>query len=154
MIDPDPSALLAACGSPGWVSEVRDAAPYHDLDDLIAVGEKVWWAAGPQDWRDALAAHPRIGDRPPAGTQERREQSGAEDAAAETMAAIAAGNREYEERFGFTYVVRASGRSATEMLAMLHDRLGNDPDAELRVAAGQQWEITVLRLRQWDPTPA
>src|SRR5215210_196477 len=72
------------------------------------------------------------------------EQSGARDAAAETLDALAEGNREYEERFGFIFIVCATGKSAEEMLATLRGRLDNDAEAELRVAAGEQWRITEL----------
>jgi allantoicase len=153
VIAPTAADLLAACGSPGWVAAVGAAAPFTDLTELLAVGERTWWSLTEQDWKDALAAHPRIGDRPAAGTQEQREQSAAQDADVAVLEEIAAGNRRYEETFGFTYVVRASGRSAPEMLAMLQDRLGNDPLTELEVAAAQQWEITALRLhRRYEET--
>lgn len=120
--------------------------PFPNLPGLLARGEQVWWGLEPQDWREALAAHPRIGDRPPAGSQESREQAGADGADARTLAAIAVGNRRYEARFAMTYVVRASGRTAEEMLALLECRLEAEPGQEIRTAAGQQWEITSLRL--------
>ena len=139
-----PAELLSCNGSRAWVARMTALLP---VADPVAVGEQVWWSLGPDDWREALAAHPRIGDRPPPGTQEQREQSAVSTASDQVLADIAAGNLAYEQRFGTTYVVRASGRSAEQMLALLRQRLANDPATEIRVAAGQQWEITALRLR-------
>ena len=70
-------------------------------------------------------------------------------AAADTLARLASQNRAYEEKFGYIYIVCASGKSAGEMLDMLESRLGNDPHAELRIAAEQQRQITRLRLEKW-----
>jgi 2-oxo-4-hydroxy-4-carboxy-5-ureidoimidazoline decarboxylase len=113
---------------------------------LLEAASEAWSAVGPDDWREALAAHPRIGDRTPAGSQESREQSATAGADEAVLAEIAAGNLAYEEKFGMTYVVRASGRPAGELLAILRSRLGNAPADELAVAAEQQAEITALRL--------
>ena len=136
--------LLSCNGSRVWVDRMCEGWPWSDP---LGAGERIWWSLDPRDWREALAAHPRIGDRPPPGTQEQREQAAVETADREVLAQIVLGNQAYEERFGMTYVVRAAGRSAPEMLALLRSRLANEPAAELRVAAGQQWEITALRLR-------
>lgn len=138
--------LLACCGSTAWAAAMAAARPYPDLDALLARADEVWQRLGPDDWREALAAHPRIGDRPAPGTQEQREQSAVEQADSDVLSQIAAGNAAYEERFGMTYVVRATGRTAPEMLALLRERLAHDPDTELGVAAAQQAEITALRL--------
>src|SRR5215210_3114566 len=77
------------------------------------------------------------------------EQSGARDAAAETLDALASANREYEGRFGFIFIVCATGKTAGEMLALLRARVTHDPETELRVAAGEQWRITELRLKKF-----
>ncbi len=145
--------LLSCCGSRRWASEMAARRPFGDdlesdgLSHLEQVGATVWDALGPPDRMEALAAHPRIGDRPPPGSQESREQSAAQRASPETLAALVEANRAYEERFAMTYLVRAAGRSASEMLDLLHERLGNDRDAELVTAQAQQAEITRLRLR-------
>ena len=83
------------------------------------------------------------------GLHASREQSGVQCAEAETMSRLAVGNHAYEERFGYIYIVCASGKSAAELLAILESRLSNGPDAELRVAAGEQRQITRLRLEKW-----
>jgi OHCU decarboxylase len=138
--------LLRCCGSTAWAREMRARWPFTGLDDARAQGLAVWESLTEADWREAFAAHPRIGDRPPTGSQERGEQSLAEHADTAVLLEIADGNRVYEDRFGMTYIVRASGRDAPTMLAILRERLTNDPATELGVAAEQQWEITSLRL--------
>lgn len=146
--------LMSACASPAWVEVVAAGWPYADLPALVAAGRAAWEALPPEQWLLALAAHPRIGDQPPAGSQEVAEQAGAAGADAQVLADLRAGNAAYEQRFGWTYVVRATGRSAAQMLALLHERLACAPTDELRVAAGQQWEITALRLARLRGTGA
>ena len=136
--------LLGVCGSPAWVAAMLASRPWPD--GLEAAATEAWEGLGPDDWRDALAAHPRIGDRPPTGSQESREQSAAAGADVEVLDRIAAENVAYERKFGMTYVVRATGRSADELLGILRSRMDNDPVDELAVAAAAQAEITALRL--------
>lgn len=140
--------LRSLCGSTSWVQTVDAESPWASPEEFLQSCRRSWEALGPEDWLQALSAHPRIGDRPAAGSQERREQSAAEAAPEDVRAAIARGNADYDARFGFTYVVRAAGRSAQEMLALLEQRLRNDSKTELGVAAGQQWEITALRIQR------
>jgi 2-oxo-4-hydroxy-4-carboxy-5-ureidoimidazoline decarboxylase len=127
--------------------------PFEDVQSLLTAAEDTWWSLAPEDWREAFAHHPRIGEHQAASPQDDRargwsaaEQRGVADAGDETRAAIADGNREYERRFGHIYLVSAAGKSAPELLAILRSRLANDPDTELRVAAGEQAKITRLRL--------
>lgn len=145
---PTADELLACCASTAWARAVADRGPYPDLPALEAVASDVWWSLPAADWLEALAAHPRIGDRPPVGSQERAEQAAAATAPTDVLERIAVGNRAYEERFGMTYIVRAAGRTAEQLLVLLDARLRNHPDTELGVAAAQQWEITQLRLRK------
>ena len=147
--------LRACCGASRWVSGMVARRPHGTLADLLAAADEVWWSLGPDDWREALAHHPRIGEREAAVAQDARaaawsagEQAGAGAATADVRAALAVANREYEARFGHVYVVCATGRTADEMLAIARARLANDPDAELRVAAEEQLKITRLRLRK------
>jgi 2-oxo-4-hydroxy-4-carboxy-5-ureidoimidazoline decarboxylase len=97
------------------------------------------------DLDDAMAGHPRIGDRT-AGGASRREQSGVAGADPGVLAALADGNRAYEERFGHVYLVCATGRSAEELLDVLRTRLGNDPATERAVALGELTAINRLRI--------
>jgi OHCU decarboxylase len=119
--------------------------PYANDATLQEAADREWWKLHQDDWLEAFAAHPRIGDRS-GDDLARREQRGASDASAEIRRALGAGNREYEERFGHVYLVCATGRTAADLLADLRTRLSNDPERELRIAAGEQAKITALRL--------
>jgi allantoicase len=137
--------LRNCCGSSEWVRRMLAARPFAAMSDLMRNAEEIWNALTPDDWREAFAAHPRIGDR--SGSRwARQEQSGTASASSESMDALAAANSEYESRFGYIYIVCATGRSADEMLAMAWQRLENAPDEELRIAAAEQMKITKLRL--------
>jgi OHCU decarboxylase len=127
--------------------------PFGTLVRVLNEAEEIWWSLGPDDWREAFGHHPRIGEQAavahqgaPATAWSADEQRGAATAAEDTRQALAEGNREYERRFGHIYLVCATGKSAEEMLALLRQRLSNDPATELRVAASEQAKITRLRL--------
>jgi 2-oxo-4-hydroxy-4-carboxy-5-ureidoimidazoline decarboxylase len=146
-------ALLACCASVAWAGTVAAGRPYEDLDALLAASDAT---VRDLDWADvaeALAAHPRIGERVAAAGGggghagwSHREQSGVATAGAEAREALAAGNAEYERRFGHIYLVRAAGRSADELLALLYARLGNDEATERAVVRRELAEITGRRL--------
>ena len=138
--------LLACCASREWASGVAAARPFADAGALAASADAVWESLGPDDWLEAFAAHPRIGDRVDGSSPSAREQAGIGGAADGLLEALADDNREYERRFGHVFLISASGRGADELLAALRERLGNDPEAELRVAADEQRKITGLRL--------
>jgi OHCU decarboxylase len=121
--------------------------PFGEPATLLAAADEVWGDLGEEDRREAFAAHPRIGERATARWAS-SEQSASATAAYATLAELAEGNRAYEERFGHVFLIRATGRSAEEMLAALRERLGNDPATELAVAAEQQRQITALRLER------
>jgi allantoicase len=163
--------LLACCGSRTWAASMAAARPFAETTTMAATADRIWDALGPDDWLEAFAAHPRIGERhepgavaaPGAGRSERprgasrpadgevwseAEQAGVGDADTGVLAALAEGNREYERRFGHVFLISASGRKADEILAALHQRLDNDPEVELGVAAAEQRAITRLRLEK------
>jgi OHCU decarboxylase len=141
--------LLAVCHSRRWAERVAAGRPYPDLAALQRTADEVWTALEPADWLEALAAHPRIGERGGASPgSSSREQAGVATAGQDVRAAIASGNAEYERRFDHVFLISAEGRGAEEVLANLRDRLGNDPDTELRVAAGEHRRITRLRLER------
>jgi len=117
--------------------------------------DRVWWSLDSTDWLEAFRAHPKIGEKKAAVTQSEQaeawsaqEQSAIQNASSGTMAALAEGNREYEQRFGFIFIVSATGKSSEEMLTLLNQRLQNDPETELRFAAEEQLKITRLRLEK------
>jgi len=150
---PDEQAAeqLRACNaSPRWIAEVLAGRPYADVDSALDVAER---AARSLDWdevRQALDAHPRIGERVEGGSTEarwsRREQSAVGGTDARTQETLRAGNVAYERRFGHVFLIRAAGRSADEVLAELRRRLGNDPERERAEVAEQLAQITRMRL--------
>ena len=131
------------------------ARPFNNLDDLIADADRVWWSLEPQDWLEAFHSHPKIGEKKAAALTaveaqqwSEDEQSGIRDSEQQTLNELAALNKAYEEKFGYIFIVCASGKSSEEMLAILRERLENNTDVELRIAAGEQAKITELRLRK------
>lgn len=149
------SEFLKCCGSTRWARELTAARPFADVDRLFAEADGRWRSLNEEDWLEAFRAHPKIGEQKAAAVQSEQaqnwssqEQSGIESAAEVTKRALAAGNREYEERFGFIFIVCATGKTSEEMLAILNSRLRNDPRTELSVAAEEQRKITRLRLEK------
>jgi allantoicase len=144
--------LASCCASRAWVRRMAAGRPYADLDALLEAGDRASRELGPDDLAEALAGHPRIGERAAGASTEatwsRQEQASVADADAGVQAALAEGNRAYEQRFGHVFLIRASGRSAQELLAALRRRLGNDPDTEWGVVAEELREITRLRLER------
>lgn len=149
------AALLACCGSSYWAQRLAAQRPFRSAEDLFAAADELWWQLAREDWLEAFNRHPKIGERRPAdGAPEpsRRwsaeEQAGARDAAAGTLASLRQANLDYEARFGYLFIVCATGKTAEEMLALLRRRLQNDPGTELRIAAEEQRRITRLRLEK------
>jgi allantoicase len=138
--------LKKICGSSAWARQMAAARPFASWDDLVQKANEVWSALPDDALLEAFGAHPRIGERKPGWTAQ--EQSGVRTASDETLRAIADGNRLYEEKFGFVYLVCATGKSADEMLANLNERLTHDRETELRIAADEQRKITELRLEK------
>jgi len=141
------AALARCCGSSRWVAGMLVRRPWASTEALHADAGQVWRALGGADWREAFAAHPRIGGEGGDGWS-RQEQAQVGQAAADTRAALRAANDRYFERFGYIFIVCATGRSAEQMLALLQARLGNDPARELALAAEEQARITHLRLEK------
>ena len=145
--------LLKCCGSTRWAREMAAARPFADVEGLLNKADAVWHSLGQQDWLDAFHAHPKIGEQKAAATQSEQaqswsaqEQSGVQSASAATATALTAGNREYEQRFGFIFIVCATGKTSAEIVAILSERLQNDTETELNNAAEEQRKITRLRL--------
>ena len=145
------SVVLVWAAVPAWADAIVAGRPYASLDALTARASALadrWTVA---DLDEALAHHPRIGQRPvgpgASAAASRREQASMADAATEVTAAIAAGNQAYEERFGRVFLIRAAGRAPQQILAELQRRLGDDDETEAAEAIGQLAEIAILRLR-------
>jgi OHCU decarboxylase len=139
--------LLQCCGSREWATKLSRQKPFADADDFLQRADRTWLQLGEVDWLEAFAAHPRIGERTDSAVAQ-REQASALSASSDVGQALAVANAEYEARFGFIFIVFASGKSAEEMLELLSKRLGNDRDTEIKKAAAEQMKITRLRLQQ------
>jgi OHCU decarboxylase len=152
-------AMLACCGSKRWAEGMVALRPIGSVEALSEAADRVWGAMQEADWLEAFACHPRIGERQPAlaaanatarsAAWSHQEQSSASAASERVLAELAEGNRLYEQRFGFTYIICATGKSAGEMLAILKRRLASSREVELREAAEQQRQIMQIRLGKW-----
>jgi len=157
--------ILPCCGSRAWARGMVARRPVADEDTLLAASNETWRNLAPSDWMEAFASHPRIGESrtsAPSPVQSpsaqsltksadwsAQEQRNVADSDAALKNALADANREYEQRFNRIFIVCASGKSASEILAILQRRMANDAETELQEAAEQQRQITQLRLRKW-----
>lgn len=155
------AALTNCCAATAWVDAMLGWRPFVDDESLEAIAGKCWRRLGEADWLEAFAAHPMIGDvdslrekYAATKTTAAGEQAGVDAASEQTLADLAALNRDYAERHGFIFIVFATGKSAHEMLLILQERLDNPRDVELRNAADEQLKITQLRLRNLAESPA
>jgi allantoicase len=143
--------VRSCCASTAWAAALAEERPVADVDAMCDASERIILGLGWDEVLAGLAGHPRIGQAPSGKGREaassRREQSGVADDPV-LVQALVEGNRAYEQRFGHVYLVRAAGRSGQEMLALLHERLGNDDATEQDVVRRQLGEITSLRLRR------
>ncbi len=143
--------LLACCSAPAWADKVLAGRPYAAVQDMFRESDAAAASLTSAELAEALAGHPRIGDRAAGTTKSadwsRREQAAALDSDAQTRAALADGNRAYEQRFGHIYLVCAAGRPAAELLAVLRGRLANDDEQEWQVVRTELAKINQIRLR-------
>ena len=152
-------AMLGSCGSKRWAAAMVALRPIGGVVELSEAADRVWSTMQAPDWLEAFACHPRIGERKAAhaathamsrsAAWSRQEQSSAKTANELVLVELADGNALYEQRFGFTYIVCATGKTAEEMLAILRRRLASNRDAELHEAAEQQRQIMQMRLGKW-----
>jgi OHCU decarboxylase len=147
--------LLHCCAANRWAGALSEQRPFDSEEKLFEAADSVWSQMNEPDWMEAFAAHPRIGERKAEhgssrfATWSQQEQASTNAAEQQTLDALARCNLRYEEQFGFTYIICATGKSADEMLRILSHRLNNDRRSELREAAEQQRQITQIRLRKW-----
>jgi 2-oxo-4-hydroxy-4-carboxy-5-ureidoimidazoline decarboxylase len=149
--------ILPCCGSREWANRLAALRPFATADDLFAASDSIWSGLSQGDWGEAFESHPRIGERHAAtATAASLEWSAGEQAKAISSAegfdpaeALRDANRRYEEKFGRTFIVCATGRSADEILCILNGRMENNSAAEWLEAGEQQRQITQLRLRRW-----
>jgi OHCU decarboxylase len=147
--------LLKCCGSTRWAREMTEARPFANFEELCERADAVCESLNDEDWLEAFRAHPKIGEKKAAGEQSQQaqgwsaqEQSGITDAPQQTADELAQQNRDYEARFGFIFIVCATGKSPEDMLAILRSRIGNDRQDEVLIAAEEQRKITRLRLEK------
>jgi OHCU decarboxylase len=147
------SAFFDCCGSHKWAARMTAARPFTMLEDLFRSAEDIWFSLGPQDWLEAFAAHPKIGSKDTSTAQQHRsanwsagEQSGISEAEDAVLTDLKKANKLYEEKFGFIFIVCATGKSADEMLAICRARFGNSSQTEMQIAAAEQAKITEIRL--------
>jgi 2-oxo-4-hydroxy-4-carboxy-5-ureidoimidazoline decarboxylase len=140
----DRDQLLSCLSVPRWADEVLAGEPYADRAAVMARADEAARALTDEELDQALAGHPRIGER--GGAQSQREQAGVDPASGDTAARLAAGNAAYEERFGRVFLIRAAGRDAEAILVELDRRLGNDEATERAETVDNLRQIALLRL--------
>ena len=147
--------LQKCCGATAWVAQLNGQFPFSSLGALLEAAETIWQGLTEADWREAFTHHPKIGDV--AGLREKfastsawagQEQGAVAAATEETLRELAAGNAAYEQRFGYIFIVCATGKSAGQMLGLLRERLPHEPAREIGVAAAEQANITRIRLEK------
>jgi 2-oxo-4-hydroxy-4-carboxy-5-ureidoimidazoline decarboxylase len=139
--------LLRCCPSTAWVRAVAAGRPYGSADALFTAADAALAALDDHDLDEALAGHPRIGERS-ASSDSSREQAGVLNSDQGVLSALAEGNRAYEERFGHVYLVCASGRNGAELLGVLEERLHNDAETEAVRTRTELGKINRIRLAQ------
>jgi len=129
--------LRICCGAERWVSRMLARRPFGSLEAARAAAREEWFALSTDDWKQAFVHHPRIGDR--STLRARFGEAAAVSSARES-------NREYESRFGYLFIVCATGKTAEQMLQILRERLTNHPDEEMLIAAAEHAKICDSRL--------
>ncbi len=143
------------CGARQWVAHMADGRPFRSRDDLMTAADTIWQSLETSAWKEAFGHHPKIGDLDAlkkqfasTATWAEGEQSKIRTASDEILMKLAEGNKNYEEKFGFIFIVCATGKSANEMLSLLEQRIQNDASHELTIAAEEQRKITRIRLEK------
>jgi len=147
------TVFLQCCTSSAWVNQLASAIPYSDYEHLVNLANNVWQSLAEKDYLEAFEGHPKIGDvnslrAKYANTKALAsgEQGGVNHAPEDILQALSAGNNTYENKFGFIFIVCATGKSAAEMLSLLEERLPNDRHTELYNAAEEQRKIFHIRI--------
>jgi allantoicase len=153
--EPAMKALLDCCGARKWAEQMAAQMPFASAAQLLEAADKLWAGLQRDDWLEAFRHHPAIGEKQAKAKQSANalrwsagEQSASQKGPPEMLAALAATNREYHAKFGHVFLICAMGKSSGEILRNLQERLSNDSEAELRVAAEEQRKITRLRLEK------
>ncbi|MCC7528837.1 MAG: 2-oxo-4-hydroxy-4-carboxy-5-ureidoimidazoline decarboxylase [Candidatus Melainabacteria bacterium] len=147
--------LAKCCGASQWVEKMLARRPFHSFEELFSAADDIWFKLAAEDWLESFSHHPRIGDVDSlrakfASTASfcENEQKSVCQASEEVLHQLASLNDEYFEKYGFIFIVCATGKTAEQMLEILKRRMPNNIDAELKVAAGEQAKITKIRLEK------
>ena len=147
--------LFRCCGSSAWVEKMLSVFPVEDMIDLFQYAEDKWNECSEADWREAFDHHPQIGNSTTSHEEDKAsaawakdEQSKINEAADDVKQKLTEANRRYKEKFGYIFIIFATGKSAAEMLRILQDRSTNDHDEELVIAIGEQLKITIQRFKK------
>lgn len=145
--------LMRCCGARRWASQMAARRPYNTIESVLKMADDLWAKMDRADFIEAFSHHPKIGDVASlrikfASTSQwaSGEQAGVQSAGEDVLQRLADGNAAYEEKFGYIFIVCATGKTATELLELLEARLPNRPAVELNIAAGEQAKITRIRL--------
>lgn len=148
-------ALRKCCGSTAWVEAMGQIFPIPDMEALFEQASIIWYSLSEQDWREAFTHHPKIGDInslkekfASTSTWAAGEQAAVQGSSQAVLEALAEENTRYEEKFGYIFIVCATGKTAGEMLALLRARLPNEPAKEIKIAMAEQAKITQIRLEK------
>lgn len=142
------AGFFRCCGSRRWAERMAGSRPFTTETDVFTVASRLWLSLSEADWLEAFSHHPKIGETKPTSGWAAEEQAGAKSASSAVLAELAQLNETYRQKFGYVFLVCATGKSAEEMLGLLKARIGNTPDEEIRIAAGEQGKITHLRLEK------
>ena len=145
--------LFKCCGSTTWANRMIDLLPFRSVNDLKSKSDRIWWECNEEDWKEAFSQHPKIGERK---IEEKKftatkswaedEQSGVKLAEEKVITKLAEANLKYEKKFGYIFIVCATGKTADEMLDIVNERSNNNPMEEIKIAASEQNKITHLRI--------
>ena len=142
------------CGSSNWIQQMTQFLPFENIKQLMHQSQESWAACSEIDWLEAFSHHPRIGEKEieekfsSTANLANREQSGVKIASKKVISELAELNDKYFNKFGFIFIIFATGKCAEEMLTELQSRIKNDREKEMKIAAAEQIKITQLRLEK------
>eukprot|EP00455_Lapot_gusevi_P032474 TRINITY_DN35413_c0_g1_i1.p1 TRINITY_DN35413_c0_g1~~TRINITY_DN35413_c0_g1_i1.p1 ORF type:complete len:200 (+),score=24.45 TRINITY_DN35413_c0_g1_i1:78-602(+) len=154
--------FLKCCHCREWAQKMVDSAPFQSREHLLELADLHWSGLGPDHFREAFAGHPMIGADVSAlrakfaatADWSSNEQKSVQNASEEVLQRLAHMNQQYLQKFGFIFIVCATGKTAPEMLALLEERFPNPLETEILIAAGEQAKITKIRLNKLLAQPA
>ena len=148
-------AFSDCCGSENWVNKMISSRPFKSKNETIEISDHIWNSISKNDWLEAFEHHPKIGDinslkekYSSARKLAESEQAGVKDSSIDTLSELAEYNADYLKKFGYIFIVCATGKSADDMLLIIKERINNDPETEIKIAMKEQSKITKLRLEK------